>query len=79
MTRAHPLASTVPMEAKLAHALPEEDRWSYEPKWDEFQTLPTQVSVACKPRHFCHSRVRAMVSMADIRDVHRRHHPLDEP
>lgn len=39
MPKPHPLASTVPMEAKLVDALPKEDDWSYEPKWDGFRAI----------------------------------------
>jgi len=48
MTKAHPLASIVPMEAKLVDALPEEEGWSYEPKWDGFRAIVSRDRDAIK-------------------------------
>ena len=42
MTKAHPLASTAPMEAKLVATLPEKDGWCYEPKWDGFRAIASR-------------------------------------
>ncbi len=42
MTKMHPLASTVPMEAKLIATLPEENGWRYEPKWDGFRAIASR-------------------------------------
>jgi hypothetical protein len=38
MTYTLPL-TTAPMEAKLVEALPEDDRWQFEPKWDGFRCV----------------------------------------
>jgi len=42
MTKAHPLASTAPMEAKLVATLPDEGGWHYEPKWDGFRAIASR-------------------------------------
>jgi ATP-dependent DNA ligase len=31
--------TTVPMEAKIAESLPDDEGWQYEPKWDGFRAL----------------------------------------
>lgn len=41
--RPHPLAQTEPMEAKLVDALPTEDGWQYEPKWDGFRAIASRL------------------------------------
>lgn len=38
----HPLADTEPMEAKLVEALPVEDGWQFEPKWDGFRAIASR-------------------------------------
>ncbi len=38
----HPLAKTEPMEAKLVDALPAEQGWQYEPKWDGFRAMASR-------------------------------------
>ena len=40
--RPHPLAGTEPMEAKLVDALPAEDGWHFEPKWDGFRAIASR-------------------------------------
>ncbi len=37
--QAHPLAGTAPMEARLIEALPTDEGWHYEPKWDGFRAI----------------------------------------
>lgn len=39
MVKTHPLADTVPMEARLVATLPDEPGWQYEPKWDGFRAI----------------------------------------
>jgi len=39
----HPLAETAPMEAKLVEALPAEDGWQFEPKWDGFRAIASRL------------------------------------
>lgn len=46
MTKAHPLAKTEPMEAKLVDALPDEEGWQYEPKWDGFRAMASRSGAA---------------------------------
>lgn len=41
--KAHPLADTEPMEAKLVDALPGEDGWQFEPKWDGFRAVASRL------------------------------------
>jgi len=38
----HPLAETVPMEAKLVAALPDEPGWQFEPKWNGFRAIASR-------------------------------------
>jgi len=38
----HRLAAIAPMEAKLVDALPGEDGWQYEPKWDGFRAIASR-------------------------------------
>ncbi|MBA4091523.1 MAG: ATP-dependent DNA ligase [Sphingobium sp.] len=42
MSKAHPLAATPPMEAKLVGALPPAPGWQYEPKWDGFRAIASR-------------------------------------
>jgi ATP-dependent DNA ligase len=42
--RLHPLADTEPMEAKLVDALPTEDGWQFEPKWDGFRAIASRLN-----------------------------------
>ena len=42
MAKAHRLAATPPMEAKLVEALPSEPGWQYEPKWDGFRAIASR-------------------------------------
>lgn len=39
----HPLAETVPMEAKLVSALPDTPGWQFEPKWDGFRAIASRL------------------------------------
>ncbi|WP_342249702.1 ATP-dependent DNA ligase [Sphingomonas sp. OTU376] len=39
----HPLADTVPMEAKLVEALPVQGAWQFEPKWDGFRAIASRL------------------------------------
>lgn len=39
----HPAADTEPMEAKLVDALPNEDGWQFEPKWDGFRASASRL------------------------------------
>jgi ATP-dependent DNA ligase len=41
--KAHSLAETEPMEAKLVDALPTEDGWQFEPKWDGFRAVASRL------------------------------------
>lgn len=41
--KAHPLAETEAMEAKLVEALPVEDGWQFEPKWDGFRAVVSRL------------------------------------
>lgn len=41
--KAHPLADTEPMEAKLVDALPIEGAWQFEPKWDGFRAVASRL------------------------------------
>ena len=41
--KAHPLAGTEPMEAKLIDALPMEAGWQFEPKWDGFRAIVSRL------------------------------------
>lgn len=40
--RRHRLADTAPMEARLVEALPEEEGWQFEPKWDGFRAIASR-------------------------------------
>lgn len=42
MSKSHPLAATLPMEAKLVGALPAGPGWQYEPKWDGFRAIASR-------------------------------------
>ena len=42
MTAPHKLAATPPMEAKLVDALPGEEGWQFEPKWDGFRAIASR-------------------------------------
>lgn len=42
MTAPHKLAATPPMEAKLVDALPDEEGWQFEPKWDGFRAIASR-------------------------------------
>ncbi|WHU04385.1 ATP-dependent DNA ligase [Sphingomonas sp. NIBR02145] len=41
--KSHPLADTVPMEAKLVEALPAQGAWQFEPKWDGFRAIASRL------------------------------------
>ena len=41
--KAHPLAGTESMEAKLVDSLPAEAGWQYEPKWDGFRAIASRL------------------------------------
>jgi len=42
MVRAHKLAATPPMEAKLVDLLPSKAGWQFEPKWDGFRAIASR-------------------------------------
>ena len=57
----HPLAGTEPMEAKLVEALPAEDGWQYEPKWDGFRAIASRLRITrLGRRRFSHAETTAV-------------------
>jgi len=42
MSKSHPLAATLPMEAKLVGALPRGPGWQYMPKWNGFRAIASR-------------------------------------